>query len=384
MKKTYSLTALLLLIISCSTNEVPQTSTLIEQGKVEELRTRQAELVNQNNLIKQELNLVMEAIDRLDEDKSKSLVTILDLKETDFKHTVVLQGIVKTDQNMMLNAEYMGTVKKIHVTKGQQVKKGELLITLDDGGLAQSLAVQKAQLDLAKTLFDRQKRLWEQKIGSEIEYLQVKTAYESQKQSLAQLQEQLKKSTLYAPFSGRVDDIVVEVGQLVSPGVSPLLRLINLENMYVEAAVPEAYFPTINEQTIATIDIPVFDDTFQSRVTHKGAHINTGNRTFKISLTTNNAKHVAPNLMTTVRLVDYRNPNAIVVPLDVISENFDGAQYVYVVNDQAKAEKRFVKTGLVEGAYVEILEGIRLTDHVICEGARLVKENENVQVTNSL
>lgn len=384
MKNIAFLTIPLLMLIGCSSADTPNTNTLIEQENVAGLRARQGELVNQSNLIKQELNLVIDAIDRLDKDKSKSLVTVLKLKETNFKHTVVLQGIIKTDQNMMLTAEYLGTVKKIHVTQGQNVKKGDLLITLDDGGLAQTVAVQKAQLDLAKTVYERQKRLWEEKIGAEIDYLQVKTAYETQKQTYQQLQQQLKKSALYAPFSGKVDDIVVEVGELVSPSLSPLLRLINLNKMYVEADVPEAYFPNINEQTKATIEIPVFEDAFESQVTHKGIHINTGNRTFKISLDTSQAKNIAPNLITTIHLVDYQNPKAIVVPLEVISENFDGAQYVYVVNNSEKAEKRFVKTGLIEDAYVEILDGLRLSDRVISEGARLVKENENVQVTNSL
>ena len=384
MKKIIALTAPFLILVGCNSNEVPDTNVLIEQKNVEGLRARQAELVNQNNLLKQELNKVMAAIDRLDKDKKKSLVTVLQLKKTNFVHTVMLQGIVKTDQNMLLNAEYAGAVKKIHVKEGQKVNKGDLLMTLDDGGLAQNLALQKVQLDLAKTLYERQERLWEQNIGAEIDYLQVKAAYESQKKTYQQLKQQLKKSALYAPFSGRVDDIVVEVGELVSPGVSPLLRLINLSNMYVEADVPEAYFPSISERTTATIEIPVFDYSFTSRVTHKGTHINTGNRTFRVSLATNNAKNLAPNLITTVQLVDYQNPKAIVVPLDVISENFDGAQYVYVVNSDEKAEKRFVQTGLVEGAYVEILKGLRVSDRVIDEGARLVKENENVQVTNSL
>ena len=384
MKKIIALTAPFLILVGCNTNEVPDTNALIEQKNVEGLRAHQAELVNQNNLLKQELNKVMAAIDRLDKDKKKSLVTVLQLKETNFVHTVMLQGIVKTDQNMLLNAEYAGTVKKIHVKEGQKVNKGDLLITLDDGGLAQNLALQKVQLDLAKTLYERQERLWEQNIGAEIDYLQVKAAYESHKKTYQQLKQQLKKSALYAPFSGRVDDVVVEVGELVSPGVSPLLRLINLSNMYVEADVPEAHYPSINERTTATIEIPVFDYSFTSRVKHKGTHINTGNRTFRVSLATNNAKNLAPNLITTVQLVDYQNPKAIVVPLDVISENFDGAQYVYVVNSDEKAEKRFVQTGLVEGAYVEILKGLRVSDRVIDEGARLVKENENVQVTNSL
>ena len=163
MKKIFFLASLMFLI-GCSTAETPDTNTLIEQENVEGLRALQAELVSQNNLLKQELNLVIDAIDRLDKDKKKSLVTVLQLKETDFVHTVILQGIVKTDQNMMLNAEYAGAVKKIHVSEGQKVRKGDLLITLDDGGLAQNLALQKVQLDLAKTLYERQERLWAQKL----------------------------------------------------------------------------------------------------------------------------------------------------------------------------------------------------------------------------
>lgn len=383
MKKITSLILIIIaLLVGCNSNKVIDTNKLIEQENVAGLRARQADLVNQNNVIKQELNSVMAAIDRLDKNKKKSLVTILELKEADFTHTVLLQGIVKTDQNMMLNAEFLGTVKTIHVIEGQDVNKGDLMITLDDGGLAQRLALQKVQLQLAKTLFERQERLWKQKIGAEIDYLQIKSSYESQKRTYKQLQQQVNKSKLYAPFSGRVDDIVVEVGELVSPGISPLLRLINLNNMYVETDVPEAYFPSINKQTNATIEIPVFNYSFESSVIHKGIHISTGNRTFKVSLDTNGAKTLAPNLITTIRLVDYQNPKAISIPLEVISENFDGKQYVYLVNDSGKAEKRFIETGLIEGAVVEVLSGLSLTDKIIAEGARLVKENENVQVTN--
>jgi multidrug efflux pump subunit AcrA (membrane-fusion protein) len=119
-------------------------------------------------------------------------------------------------------------------------------------------------------------------------------------------------------------------------------------------------------------------------VIHKGTHISTGNRTFKISIAADRSITLAPNLITTVRLVDYQNPAAIVIPLEIVSENFSGEQYVYVVNANEKAEKRFIKTGFIEGANVEVLEGLSASDRVIDEGARLVKENENVQITNAL
>jgi RND family efflux transporter MFP subunit len=384
MKKITLLFLIIGLALACGSDEKPDTQTLIDQQNVESLRVRQAELVKQNNSIKAELNLVIDAIDRLDKNKKRSLVTVLPIKEKPFKHTVLLQGTVKTNQNLVLNAEFLGTVKAIHVTKGQQVAKGDLLVTIDDGGLAENAAIQKVQLDLAKTLFERQKRLWEQGIGSEIEYLQAKTGFESQQKGYKQLQQQLSKTTLYAPFSGRVDDIITEVGQLVAPGVQPLLRLVNLSSMYVEVDVPERYFSTIDKGTIAHVEIPVLHHTYDSRVVHKGTHINTGNRTFKISILADNSIELAPNLITTIRLVDYQNANAIVIPLEVISENFSGEQYVYVVNENDKAEKRFIKTGLVEGDVVEVLEGLSNADRVIEEGARLVKENENLRITNTL
>lgn len=384
MKKITLLFLIIGLAVACGSDEKPDTQTLIDQQNVESLRVRQAELVKQNNSIKAELNLVIDAIDRLDKNKKRSLVTVLPIKEKPFKHTVLLQGTVKTNQNLVLNAEFLGTVKAIHVTKGQQVAKGDLLVTIDDGGLAENAAIQKVQLDLAKTVFERQKRLWEQGIGSEIEYLQAKTGFESQQKGYKQLQQQLSKTTLYAPFSGRVDDIITEVGQLVAPGVQPLLRLVNLSSMYVEVDVPERYFSTIDKGTIAHVEIPVLHHTYDSRVVHKGTHINTGNRTFKISILADNSIELAPNLITTIRLVDYQNANAIVIPLEVISENFSGEQYVYVVNENDKAEKRFIKTGLVEGDVVEVLEGLSNADRVIEEGARLVKENENLRITNTL
>jgi RND family efflux transporter MFP subunit len=378
------ITLLASLLLGCGSSETPNTQTLIAQKDVVGLRAKQAELVKQNNAIKKELNSVIEAIDAFDENKKRSMVTILSLKKDFFQHTVVLQGTVKTDQNLMLNAEFLGKVKAIYVKEGQAVKKGDLLLSIDDGGLSQNVALLKTQLELAKTIYLRQKRLWDQNIGSEIEYLQAKAAFESQENSYEQLKKQLDKANLYAPFSGRIDDIVAEVGQLVSPGINPLLRLINLQSMYVDVDVPERYFTAIEKGTIANVEIPSFKHSYQSRVTHKGTNINPGNRTFKVTLAADKSLTLAPNTITVVKLVDYQKSDALVIPLEVVSENFEGTQYVYVVTESNKAEKRFIETGLIEGDVVEVISGLSPEDRVIDEGARLVKENENVRITNAL
>lgn len=372
------------LLLGCSSSENSNTQTLIAQKDVAGLRAKQAELVKQNNAVKMELNTVMEAIDALDENKKRSLVTVLSLKKKFFQHTVVLQGIVKTDQNLMLSAEFLGKVKAIYVKEGQEVKKGALLLSIDDGGLSQNVALLKTQRDLAETIYLRQKRLWDQKIGSEIEYLQAKTAFESQENSYKQLKKQLDKASLYAPFSGRIDDIVAEVGQLVTPSINSLLRLVNLQSMYIEVDVPERYFTTIEKGTTATIEIPSFKHSYESRVTHKGTHISPGNRTFKVTLAADSDVSLAPNTIATVKLVDYQKSDALVIPLEVVSENFEGTQYVYVATESNKAEKRFIETGLVEGDVVEVISGLKPDDRVIDEGARLVKENENIRITNAL
>ena len=372
------------LLLGCSSSETPNTQTLIAQKDVAGLRAKQAELVKQNNAIKMELNTVIEAIDALDENKKRSLVTVLSLKKEFFQHTVILQGTVKTDQNLMLNAAFLGKVKAIHVKEGQTVKKGDLLLSIDDGGLSQNVALLKTQRDLAKTIYFRQKRLWDQNIGSEIEYLQAKAAFESQENSYEQLKKQLDKASLYAPFSGRIDDIVAEVGQLVTPGINPLLRLVNLQSMYIEVDVPERYFTAIEKGTTATIEIPSFKHSYKSRVTHKGTHISPGNRTFKATLAADSDVTLAPNTITIVKLVDYQKSDALVIPLEVVSENFEGTQYVYVVTESNKAEKRFIETGLVEGDVIQVISGLKPEDRVIDEGARLVKENENVRITNAL
>ncbi|MBL19547.1 MAG: efflux transporter periplasmic adaptor subunit [Flavobacteriaceae bacterium] len=372
------------LLFGCSSSETPNTQTLIAQKDVVGLRAKQAELVKQNNAIKKELNSVLEAIDALDENKKRSLVTVLSLKKKFFQHTVILQGTAKTNQNLMLSAEFLGKVKAIHVKEGEAVKKGDLLLSIDDGGLSQNVALLKTQLDLAKTIYLRQKRLWDQNIGSEIEYLQAKAAFESQENSYKQLKKQLDKATLYAPFSGRIDDIVAEVGQLVTPGISPLLRLVNLQSMYIEVDVPERYFTAIEKGTTAIIEIPSFKHSYKSRITHKGTHINLGNRTFKATLAADSDVTLAPNTITVVKLVDYQKSDALVIPLEIISENFEGTQYVYVVTESNKAEKRFIETGLYEGDVVEVISGLKPEDRVIDEGARLVKDNENVRITNAL
>lgn len=263
------------------------------------------------------------------------------------------------------------------------VSKGQLLATIDDGGLNQQLSQMETQLALAKTTFERQERLWKDKIGSEIQYLQAKTNYEAQQKSVNQLKQQLEKTTITAPFSGVIDEILSEQGQVVAPGMNQLFRIINLSNMYVDAEIPENYITNIKVGTKVNVYFPVLNDTIISEVRQVGNYINPNNRTFKIEIAINNQeKMVKPNMTALLSINDYVNDSTLVLPIALLSENAEGEKYVYAIKKDSKnrkyADKRTVTLGKLQNGMVEILEGIKAGDAIIKEGAKLVRNEEQV------
>ena len=367
-------------LISCTKEEEPTTQDLISNENVEGLEQKRSGLVGQIEELRNELVLVTGALNRLDTTKKRALVSVITVRPSEFKHRISLQSIVKTDQNMLLQPEIMGAVSSISVREGQDVKKGQVLIRINDSGLKQTIRLQEAQTALAKTIFERQERLWNEQIGSEIDYLQAKTNYDSQHSQLAQLNKQFEKAVVRAPFDGQIDDIMVEIGQVVSPGVMPLLRLVNTQKMYVEADVPERYLPTVSKGTPVQVDIPVLNTSFDSHISHRATHVSTENRTFRVTVNIDPYTAVNPNLLSTLHIFDYINPQALLIPANVISENASGEEFVFVVDNDNQAQKVFIKRGYAESGMVEVIEGLEDGATIINEGARLVKENQPVQI----
>ena len=368
------------IMISCGNEAELSTQELIKNADVDGLEKKRSGLVSQIEELRNQLGLVTSALNRLDTTKKRALVSVDTVKPSELKHRISLQSIVKTDQNMLLQPEFMGSVSSILVEEGQQVNKGQVLLRIDDGGLKQAISLQKAQTDLAETVFKRQERLWYEEIGSEIEYLEAKTNYDMQRSQLAQLNDQLEKAVVRAPFTGHIDDIMVEVGQVVTPGGMPLLRLVSTQNMYVEADVPERYLPTVSKDTPVRVDSPVLNISFDARISHRATHINTENRTFRVTVDLDPLLQVNPNLISTLHIFDYVNPQALLVPASIISENSSGEEFVFVVDENNQAQKVFIQTGYIENGMVEVTEGLENGVTVINEGARLVKENQPVQI----
>ena len=387
MRTVYLLLLTTITLVSCGEKKQPTLDEVIATQDLTKIRTKKTELDQQSQEISEKIKLLIAEIDKLDTLKRVPLVTALEAKQEVFNHYLELQGDVKTKQNVLIYPEMPGTLEKVYVTRGQNVSKGQVLATIDDGGIAQQVAQLEATTALAKTTFERQKSLWEQKIGSEIQFLQTKTNYEAQKNSLAQIKKQLGKSTILAPFSGVIDDVIKEQGTVVAPGMgSEIFRIVNLNNMYIETAVPEKYISNVTKGKNVEVFLPMLSKTLNTKIRETGNFINPANRTFMIEIEIlNSDKSIKPNLTAKLKINDYTSRKAILIPQSIISENAEGQQYVYIITDlngtKGIAKQTVVKTGKTQGDVIEILEGISEGDMLIQAGARSVKNGQEVKIS---
>lgn len=390
MKKIAVLLSLSILIVSCGNDQKKQLSIadLITTNNLEKIQNARKDLVAQQQELIGKIKRLDDKINELDTSKRMALITTFEAKEEEFTHFLELQGSVNTKKNLIIYPEYSGILTNVLVKEGQYVRKGQLLATIDDGGLAQQVAQLQINGQLAKTVFDRQERLWNQKIGSEIEFLQAKATYEAQQQAVAQLKRQLDKTKVKAPFSGTIDDVITEQGSVVASGQSQLMRIINLSNMYIETDVPEKYISAITRNKQVLVEFPVLGTSLKATIRQAGDFINPANRTFKIEIAIpNKNKTIKPNLTAKLKINDYSNPSAILIPQSILSENAKGEQYVYVITDKkdgniAKTKKQIITTGRTQGDIIEVLSGLSSGDEVIEEGARSVKEGQQVKIIN--
>lgn len=387
MKKIYPILALSILLVACGSSENGSVSQTIESGNLEAIRSMKTNLTNQLNGIETDLAALEAAIANLDTNENLPLVTTFEVQPQVFNHYLDLQGNVKTRENVLLYPEMAGTLLTVKVKKGARVSKGQILAVIDNGGMSNQLSQLKTQAALAQTTFERQATLWEQKIGSEIQYLQSKAQAEAQANAVLQLEKVLAKAQITAPFSGVIDQVLKDPGTVVSPGNgSEVFRLINLSNMYIEVDVPEGYLGAVTKGKKAGVYFPVLQDSVNAVVRETGNYINPNNRSFSAEIAVENPNgQIKPNLNARVHINDYTNENALLIPQSVISENAAGEQYAYVAelnNGEAIAKRHIITTGKTQGDFVEITSGISAGDLIIKEGARSVKDAQAVKILN--
>ena len=389
MKNIYLLIIITVFLNSCSNKKEPSLEEVLATNDVELLKSRKSEIDAKLEELTLDLNQLNNKLSVLNKDRNTPLITTITTSEQKFNHFIELQGNVKTKQNVLVYPEMPGILNKVYVKEGQKVKKDQILATIDDGGLSQQLLLLKSNEQLAKTTFERQKRLWDQKIGSEIQYLQAKTSYDSQKNATKQLKKQLGKFTIRAPFSGIIDDVFKEKGTVVAPGPgAEIFRIINLSNMYIETDVPESYISSIKKNKMVEVNFPILGRSYDTSIRQVGNFINPSNRTFRIEVGIPNLDgEIKPNLTAKLRLNDYSNSNAILIPQSIISENAKGQQFIYVVKDnkeknQVYAERLVIETGKTNGDFIEVTKNLDANVEVILEGARSVNNGQVVKVIN--
>ena len=380
----------ILLFIQCGSSDKQTTAEIIASKDLAAIQTKKAEVVKSMNTLKQELESLNEVIGQLDNEQKFLLVTSIETKVAPYEHFVSFQGTLETDKNIVMYPEIPGLLKSINVVEGQRVKKGDVLAVISDSGLVDQLQQLEIQLNLAKTTYERQNRLWEQKIGSEMQFLQAKTQYLSLEKSIAQMKDQVAKTTITAPFDGIVDHLLADVGSSLALGMTPVVRVINLDEMKVSAQVPEIHLNNIKKAAKVAVNIPVLNKTLPAEINAVGNFINPNNRSFRVEIGLENSTgDLKPNMTVLLNINDYKNEAAILVPSKNILEDQAGAKYVYTLETvpgqegMYKAIKTFVKTGKSSDNKTEILEGLSAGDQLVEDGIRLVKDQQLVKIIQS-
>ena len=385
MNKIYSL--LLIIIISgCNSSRNASIESLIESGDLEELKKRKKEYVDAMNTMKVELNEINDGISLLDENERLTLVSKYEIQQTIFNTYIEAQANLKTRKNILILPEFQGTLEKVFVSEGQKVKKGQLLAEINDSGLNEQYEQMVIQAEFAKENFERTQRLWDNNIGSEMQYLKSKTDYEASEKMVDQMKDRLSKTKIYAPFDGEIDEIISNVGSNLIPGVSQILRLVNLDIIYAESFVSEKYISFIGEGTEAIVQIPLLNMDYRSSVNQTGNFINPSNRTFRIEVPVENFDNrIKQNLDAKIKINIYKKDDAIVIPLRIVREDALGKNFVYVMSEDNKegvylTSKQFITLGNKSEDKVEVTEGLDLGDIVVLEGAYSVEDSQRVKL----
>jgi len=385
MNKIYTL--LLIIIISgCNSSRNASIESLIESGDLEELKKRKKEYVDAMNTMKVELNEINNGISLLDENERLTLVSKYEIQQTIFNTYIEAQANLKTRKNILILPEFQGTLEKVFVSEGQKVKKGQLLAEINDSGLNEQYEQMVIQAGFAKENFERTQRLWDNNIGSEMQYLKSKTDYEASEKMVDQMKDRLSKTKIYAPFDGEIDEIISNVGSNLIPGVSQILRLVNLDIIYAESFVSEKYISFIGEGTEAIVQIPLLNMDYRSSVNQTGNFINPSNRTFRIEVPVENFDNrIKQNLDAKIKINIYKKDDAIVIPLRIVREDALGKNFVYVMSEDNKegvylTSKQFITLGNKSEDKVEVTEGLDLGDIVVLEGAYSVEDSQRVKL----
>ncbi len=355
------------------------------EGKKAYLKVKRDELKQLTALVSR----LEDEIDQLDPEriaKKARLVTVQPLKRKNFKKYVEVQGAVEADDLVDVTSESAGRIATLTVEEGDFVKKGQLIAKLDLEQINKQIAEVNKALELAQTVFERQERLWNQNIGSEIQYLEAKNNKERLEKNLETLEFQLTKGEVFAPISGVVDRVVLQSGEIATPGM-PIIEILNTNRLKVVADVPENLLRSVKRGERVVIRFPALNIERTARVSLIGRTIDSANRTFKIEAAIDgNIGLLKQNLLATVMINDFTAPDVITVPVESVLQEISGKDYVFVKGSGEEgpvAKKVFVETGESYQGEIVVTQGLSGGEELIVTGARDLSENEPIKVHNS-
>lgn len=310
-------------------------------------------------------------------------VSLIEISPKYFVHVFEANGSIEAVENAFISVEMAAQIEKIYVKKGERVSAGQLLVQLNDDVILNSVAQLEKALDLTTTLYEKQKRLWEKEIGSEVEFLTAKNSKESLESQLKSAKGQLKMTKITAPFDGIIDEIFHKEGELAVPGYQ-VLQLVNLNRLYVNADISESYLSKISKGDSVWVEFPSYPENIvKTTIEYMGNTINTANRTFQIRVKLNNTdESLKPNATAIIHLTDYETEKALLVPSLILKHDITGT-YLYKAEQkdgQTKAVKVYVETGMADNVNTEITAGIQSGDKIIVIGYNLVKDGVNIQI----
>ncbi len=364
MKKTILFFVISSIVVACSSPD--------KKAELEKLRSQKAEIETKISTLEEELA-------KSDTTKQKLIdVIAMPLALQPFKTYIEIQGRIDADENVSLSSEMPGTITKINVKIGDEVQKGTVLAETDARALQQNISDLQTNAELVNQLYEKQKNLWEQKIGTEVQYLQAKTQKESLEKKLASLQEQVRMSKIISPISGTIDAVNIKIGQAVAPGM-PAITVINFSNLKVKADVAEAYANRVKMGNEVLVIFPDMKDSVNSKVNYAARAINNLTRTFNVEVLLDNKKEYHPNMVAKLKINDYQSATPqIVLPVKFIQK---GANENFVfISENNKVVKKVITLSHEYNGLAEVTDGLKENDLLITDGYDLINEGDNVNV----
>jgi RND family efflux transporter MFP subunit len=366
MKSTYNIigtVAVVLFLAACGASSGKE-GLEEKKARLEDLKKEQAKLEKE--------------IEKLDTSAAKAekpkLVVLTPVNKTTFTHYIDLQGKIDAQNIAWVTPRNQGgLVRAVYVKQGDYVRKGQLLLKLDDGTVRQQIEQINVQLNLAKTTYDRRKNLWDQKIGTEMELIKAKNDVEAAEKQIELLKEQQRMSNVYAELSGVADQVTIKVGETFSAASASQMgiRIVNTGDLKVTANVPEAYQTKVKEGTNLAVTLPEDNNkTLNTKVSVVGKLIDPSTRSFYIEGRVPGNSSFRPGQIAMVRIQDYVVPNAITIPINTI-QNDEKGKFVMVAateNGKKVAKKRPLTVGLLYGDSLEVKSGLQPGDVLITDG----------------